>query len=73
MKVKISKTMMEPGAIPWENINQDLAPTEVEKLLDELLNNAGRNEVDMEELLREIDKRILENCKRLENLKRQGK
>lgn len=73
MKIILPKTLAEPWTIPWENINQALESTEVAKLLDELLNNVGYSEEDLEDLLQRIDTKILENDKRLEDLHRRRK
>jgi hypothetical protein len=70
MKILLPKTLLEPGTIPWADMNQAFEPTEIEKLLNELLNETGCSEVDMEELLERIDERIMENSKRLEDIRR---
>jgi len=73
VKIVLPKTLLEPGTIPWENINQALESNEVAKLLDELLNKVGCSEEDIEDLLQRIDTKITENDKRLEDLYRRRK
>jgi len=63
MDVKIPKTLMEPGTIPWETIRNE-EDRQVDILLHELMGEVVNH--DMDELMHQLAARIAENAKRLE-------
>jgi len=64
MKIAISKTLLEPGTIPWENIIRGAEKIEIEKLVNAVLDEAANPDVDIRELMNTLAERIRENSNR---------